>query len=159
VLEKQLLTDFRIEACAVTDCSWFRSRLKSLNLFSLCSIAVLAFVAVAPAFAGGPKYVAGVSYFDPGVLGQPIVWAGGRVGYFVDQGTLGPLSNAQAKVMVDAAAVVWNAVPTAAMQFTDAGSLAEDVNGGNVVAASGAGICPAQRCLRDGDFDAGRGDF
>ena len=101
-------------------------------------MAVLAFFAVAPAFAGGPKYVAGVSYFDPGVLGQPVVWAGGRISYFVDQGTLGPLSNAQAKAMVDAAAGVWNTVPTVAVQFTDAGSLAEDVNGSNVVAASGA---------------------
>lgn len=90
------------------------------------------------AFAGGPKYVAGVTYFDPGVLGQPVVWAGGTVNYFIDQGSLGSLSNTQAKAMVDGAAAVWNAVPTAAVKLTDAGSLAEDVNGGNVEAGAAA---------------------
>ena len=33
---------------------------------------------------GGPKYVAGVTYFNPGVVGQPAHWAGGRVHYYVD---------------------------------------------------------------------------
>ncbi|MFC5862580.1 Ig-like domain-containing protein [Acidicapsa dinghuensis] len=89
------------------------------------------------AFAGGPKYVAGATYFNAAVMGQPVVWANGRLHYFVDQGSLGPLLNAQAVAMVDAAAAVWNAVPTAAVQLTDAGSLAEDVNGGNVVAGNG----------------------
>ena len=28
--------------------------------------------------AGGPKYVAGVSYFNPAVAGQPVHWAAGR---------------------------------------------------------------------------------
>ncbi|HTJ28866.1 MAG TPA: IPT/TIG domain-containing protein [Acidobacteriaceae bacterium] len=90
------------------------------------------------ALAGGPKYVAGVTYFDPGVLGQPVVWAGGRVNYFIDQGSLGSLSNAQAQAMVDGAAAVWNSIPTAAVQLTDAGFLAEDVNGSNVQAGAGA---------------------
>lgn len=88
------------------------------------------------AFAGGPKYVAGVSYFNPGVLGQPIIWPGGQVQYYVDQGPLGPLTNAQATQMVDAAAALWSSVPTAAVDLTDAGNLAEDVNGTNVLAAS-----------------------
>ena len=96
----------------------------------------LTLMAADAAFAGGPRYVAGVSYFNPGVMGQPVRWAGGQVRYFVDQGPLGPVSNAQAVGMVDAAAAVWNGVPTAAVTLTDAGNLAEDVNGSNVLAAS-----------------------
>jgi hypothetical protein len=88
--------------------------------------------------AGGPKYVAGATYFDPGVLGQQVVWPGGMVNYFVDQGGLGSLSNTQATAMVDAAASVWNAVSTAAVMLTDAGSLAEDVNGSNTIAGNAA---------------------
>jgi hypothetical protein len=95
-----------------------------------------------PVFAGGPKYVAGATYFSSAVIGQPVVWADGGVSYFVDQGSLGPLSNAQAVAMVDAAAAVWNAVPTAAVKLTDAGSLAEDVNGSNVVAGNGTLAAP-----------------
>ncbi len=94
------------------------------------------------AFAGGPKYVAGATYFNSAVMGQPVVWANGQVRYFVDQGSLGPLSNSQAIAMVDAAAAVWNAVPTAAVQLADAGSLAEDVNGSDVVAGDGSFTAP-----------------
>lgn len=94
------------------------------------------------AFAGGPKYVAGATYFNSAVMGQPVVWANGQVRYYVDQGALGPLSNAQAVAMVDAAAAVWNAVPTAAVQLTDEGALAEDVNGGDVMAGNGVLAAP-----------------
>src|ERR1700735_4266740 len=34
------------------------------------------------AYAGGPRYVAGVSYFNPAVLGQPVSWSGGQVRYY-----------------------------------------------------------------------------
>jgi hypothetical protein len=81
--------------------------------------------------------VAGVSYFNPGVIGQPVVWAGGQVTYFVDQGPLGTLTNTQAVAMTDAAATIWSAVPTAAVNLIDGGSLAEDVNGSNVIAGVG----------------------
>ena len=94
-------------------------------------------------WAGGPKYVAGVSYFNPGVLGQPVVWPGGQVRYFVDQGPLGSLSNAQAVAMVDASAAVWNSVSTAAVSLADAGTLDEDVNGSNVLAGNGFLYAPA----------------
>jgi len=93
--------------------------------------------------AGGPKYVAGVSYFNSAVMGQPVIWPGGQVNYFVDQGPLGPLSNTQAVAMVDAAAAIWSEVPTAAVNLTDSGSLAEDVNGSNVVAGNGFLYAPA----------------
>jgi hypothetical protein len=90
------------------------------------------------AVAGGPKYVAGVSYFNSGVIGQPLHWANGQLNYYVDQGPLNAsVSNQQAKAMVDAAAALWSAIPTAGVTLTDMGALNEDVNGANIV-VSGA---------------------
>jgi hypothetical protein len=88
-------------------------------------------------FAGGPKYVAGAGYFNPAVVGQPVRWSGGVVNYFVDQGPLNSqISNQEATAMVDAAAAVWSAVPTAGVILTDSGTLNEDVNGANVLAGN-----------------------
>ncbi len=88
----------------------------------------------ASAVAGGPKYVAGVSYFNPGVVGQPLHWANGQLNYYVDQGPLNAsVNNAQAKAMVDAAAALWNAIPTAGVTLTDMGALNEDVNGAEIL--------------------------
>ncbi|MDR3751265.1 MAG: IPT/TIG domain-containing protein [Terracidiphilus sp.] len=98
----------------------------------------LALLLLAPsiALAGGPKYVAGVSYFNPGVLGQPLHWSGGQVNYYVDQGPLNSsVSNQQATAMVDAAAALWSSVPTAAVTLTDKGPLNEDVSGGSLLAS------------------------
>jgi hypothetical protein len=84
--------------------------------------------------AGGPKHVAGVSYFNPGVVGQPLHWANGQLNYYVDQGPLNSsVTNAQAKAMVDAAAALWSAIPTAGVTLTDKGSLDEDVNGSSIL--------------------------
>ena len=89
--------------------------------------------------AGGPKYVAGASYFNPAVLGQPIHWPSGQVNYYVDQGPLSSqVTNQQATAMVDAAAALWSAVPTAAVTLTDMGPLNEDVSGANIVAVNGS---------------------
>ncbi|MDE3186287.1 MAG: hypothetical protein KGM96_02035 [Acidobacteriota bacterium] len=96
-------------------------------------------LALAPAAltAGGPRYVAGVSYFDPAVLGQPVHWSGGVVNYYVDQGPLNSsIDNQQATAMVDAAAALWSAVPTAGVTLVDAGPLNEDVSGANIVAGN-----------------------
>jgi hypothetical protein len=77
--------------------------------------------------------VAGTSYFNPGVMGQPIHWANGQVSYYVDQGPLSTtVSNQQATAMVDAAAALWNAIPTAGVTIVNKGSLSEDVSGQNV---------------------------
>ena len=97
------------------------------------------------AIAGGPKYIAGTSFFNPAVVGQPVHWASGQVNYFVDQGPLsGSVSNQQATAMVDAAAALWSAVPTAGVTLTDVGSLNEDVNGSNIaVNSSGQITAPA----------------
>lgn len=99
--------------------------------------AVLLLLAWMPsnALAGGPKYIAGVGYFNASVLGQPARWANGQVSYYVDQGPLNAsVSNQQATAMVDAAAALWSAVPTAGVTLADKGQLAEDVSGSNIVA-------------------------
>jgi hypothetical protein len=88
---------------------------------------------------GGPKYVAGSSVFNPAVMGQPVHWAGGKVNYYVDQGALNAtIDNQHATAMVDAAAAMWNGVPTAGVSLVRAGSLGEDVSGGNVTPGSGS---------------------
>ena len=86
-----------------------------VRIFSVFAILILALVFLVPgANAGGPKYVAGTSYFNPAVLGQPLHWSGGQVRYYVDQGPLSStVTNQQATAMVDAAAALWSAVPTA----------------------------------------------
>ncbi len=117
----------------------FRPRLFPFAVAAL----FFALIASSAAFAGGPRYVAGVSYFNPAVKGQPLHWANGQLSYFVDQGPLGPLANSQATAMVDAAAALWSSLPTAAVTLTDQGNLAEDVNGGNIVAGQGVLLQPA----------------
>lgn len=84
--------------------------------------------------AGGPKCIAGTSYFDPTVAGQPLTWPQGQITYYTDQGDLSPiLPNASANSFVAAAFNIWTSVPTAAIAATRQGSLAEDVSGTNVI--------------------------
>jgi hypothetical protein len=108
-------------------------------------VGFLFFLAPAIAFAGGPKYIAGTAYFNAAVLGQPVHWAGGQVNYYVDQGSLSnTVTNAQATAMVDAAAALWSAVPTAGVTLSDAGPLNEDVNGADIqVNSSGQITAPS----------------
>ncbi|HUX43873.1 MAG TPA: IPT/TIG domain-containing protein [Terracidiphilus sp.] len=97
-----------------------------------------------PLLAGGPKYVAGVSYFNASVLGQPVHWASGKLTYYVDQGPLNSqVTHQQAVAMVDAAAALWNVVPTAGVTLVDGGPLNEDVSGANTVAGNAAFSQPA----------------
>lgn len=87
--------------------------------------------------AGGPKCVAGTSYFDSSMTGQPLVWPQGAIPYYVDQGDLSPiLPNASANALVADAFSQWTSVPTAALAATSGGQLAEDVNGTNVIVNS-----------------------
>jgi len=84
--------------------------------------------------AGGPTYVAGVSYFNSGLAGQPITWPNGAITYFTDQGSLSPiLAGPAADAFVADAFSRWTAISTAAGTATRAGQLAEDVNGANVI--------------------------
>lgn len=120
-------------------------------LLCLSRFAVIACILPAAcAHAGGPRYVAGTAYFDPSATGKPVVWANGQVKYYTDLGDLSASVNqSQADAMVAAAAAVWNAVPTAAVNITAAGSLSEDVNGSNVSSSGGTLMIPAD--IQSGD--------
>jgi len=112
----------------------FVSRFRLSHCTATWLMAPLLLLGSAAAVAGGPKYVAGASFFNPGVVGQPVHWANGQLNYYVDQGPLNSsVTNQQAKAMVDAAAALWNAIPTAGVALTDKGSLNEDVSGANIV--------------------------
>ena len=103
--------------------------------------ALVLLFAPALALAGGPRLIAGTTYFNASVVGQPVTWAGGQINYYVDQGPLSStVSNAQATAMVDAAAALWSAVPTAGVTLTDKGPLNEDVNGANIQVNSSSQI-------------------
>jgi hypothetical protein len=106
-----------------------------LNLSVKLATALVMILSFAvPAGAGGPKYVAGTSYFASAVAGSPLTWPQGQITYYTDQGDLSPvLLNADANTFVANAIRVWTAVPTAALAITSGGQLAEDVSGSNVI--------------------------
>lgn len=92
------------------------------------------------AWAGGPKYVAGASYFNSNVKGTPLTWAGGIVKYYTDQGILSAtVGGPGADIMVDQAMRRWTNISTAAIYANQVAQLSEDVNGSNVVVDS-AGV-------------------
>ena len=98
---------------------------------TLICIALLFCIAVA-GHAGGPAFVAGSGY-NAGVEGQPLLWASGSVQYFTDQGDLSPiLPGAQADGFVATAFAAWTGIPGVALTASQAGHLAEDVNGNNI---------------------------
>jgi len=103
-----------------------RSRILVVAAFLICS-------AIASR-AGGPAFIAGSGY-DLGVEGHPLIWANGSLQYFTDQGDLSPiLPNAQADVFVAAAFSPWTSISSVALNASQSGHLAEDVNGGNIAA-------------------------
>jgi len=108
------------------------------------ALAVVIFFAVL-ARAGGPKYVAGSTFFNSSMMGQPITWSLGQITYYTDQGDLSPiLPHASANALVANAFLQWTSVSTAALTAIDGGQLAEDVNGSNIaVDSNGAVIAPA----------------
>src|ERR1700732_504164 len=52
------------------------------------AVVVLLLAITQLARAGGPRYIAGVSYFNQGTAGTPLTWAQGAVNYYTDQGSL-----------------------------------------------------------------------
>src|SRR5450755_2654804 len=101
---------------------------------SIVPLLAILLISCVPAHAGGPAFVAGSGY-NPGVEGQPLLWANGSVTYYTDQGNLSAiLSGAQADAMVAAAFSAWATIPGVAITATQAGHLAEDVNGSNIQA-------------------------
>ncbi len=103
-------------------------------LLRLALAAGIVFLFALLARAGGPKYVAGTSYFEATTTGQPLTWPFGQITYYTDQGDLSPiLPNSAADALVADAFSQWTSVPTAAVAATRGGQLAEDVNGANVI--------------------------
>ena len=101
----------------------------------LSRTAVIAFLAVVlpSARAGGPKYVAGISYFDSGLAGTPLTWSQGAITYYTDQGDLSPiLPGPDADAFVASALSQWTSISIAGVVTTHGGQLAENVSGQNV---------------------------
>jgi hypothetical protein len=110
----------------------------------LLAILALILASVEPVYAGGPEYVAGSTYFNAGLMGQPVVWSLGQVNYYTDQGDLSPiLPNAAANSFVANSFSVWTSVSIASLTANAAGQLAEDVNGSNIQVSDGVVTAPA----------------
>ena len=110
-------------------------------LLRLCLATGIVLLSVMIVRAGGPKCVAGTSYFDSNTTGQPLTWPMGQIIYYTDRGDLSPiLPNVSANNFVASAFSVWTSVPTAALAAASGGSLAEDVNGANVYRNSDGSI-------------------
>ena len=109
----------------------------------ISAIAVLLAASVVASHAGGPAFIAGSGY-DPGVEGQAVIWANGAVQYFTDLGDLSPiLPGAQADAFVAAAFTTWTTIAGVALSASQAGHLAEDVNGSNIGVDDGVITAPA----------------
>jgi len=106
---------------------------------------LLVSLAIAPAvFAGGPRWVAGSSYFNSSVKGQPVHWKNGAISYYLDQNGLTPLAyHTLLTGLVAQSANAWNNVPTAAVSITLGGALNEDVSGANVTVGPSGISMPA----------------
>ncbi|MGD1080652.1 MAG: hypothetical protein ABR881_20215 [Candidatus Sulfotelmatobacter sp.] len=103
-------------------------------LLRLAWSAAIIFSFVMISRAGGPKHVAGTTYFDSTTTGQPLLWPQGLITYYTDQGDLSAyLPNASANALVANAFSQWTSLPTAAVAATSGGQLDEDVNGTNVI--------------------------
>jgi IPT/TIG domain len=102
-------------------------------LFRLLLLIALAIALVSLAHAGGPKYVAGLSYFNQGTTGTPLTWSGGVVNYYTDQGDLSTtFPGPSADALVADAFSQWTSISTAAVSGIHAGQLAEDVSSANL---------------------------
>ena len=94
--------------------------------------------------AGGPRTVAGTSYFDPGVKGIPLTWGQGLINYYTDRGNLSPiLPGANADAFVGDAFSRWTSISTAAISAVRSGTLAEDISGVTMSVSGGSITVPA----------------
>lgn len=117
------------------------NRLRHTSSSRICRVLAVCAALAGSAFAGGPRWVTGTSYFSqPGVQ---VAWANGQVLYFTDQGPLSAsVDNATANAMVAAAAAPWNGVLYSMVNISAAGTLAEDVNGSNTYAGANGVVFP-----------------
>jgi hypothetical protein len=101
----------------------------------LLYVATFVFLFTQLAHGGGPKYVAGVSYFDSSVKGNPVLWTQSPIQYFTDLGSLNSfIPQVDANAFVSEAFTQWTDVDMAAIAVSRAGALDEDVSGTNVYA-------------------------
>jgi hypothetical protein len=106
------------------------------------SLAVLLLCSAVASRAGGPAFVAGSGY-NPGIEGNPLIWANGSLQYFTNPGPLSPiLTEAQADALVSAAFNTWTTIPGVALTASQGGHLAEEVNGSNIE-TNGEGVVTA----------------
>jgi hypothetical protein len=104
----------------------------------LTALALLLLFCAEMAHAGGPRWVAGSGYFNPGLMGQPVAWAGGQVTYYTDQSALSAkVTQTQANAMAATAAAAWSGVATAAVSIQRGGNLAESVDKAVTTGANG----------------------
>jgi hypothetical protein len=109
----------------------FTPGLRFVYLRAAVILLLLTFMQVARA--GGPRYIAGISYFNQGTAGTPLIWAQGVVNYYTDQGPLSAtVPGPQGDALVADAFSQWTSISTVALSITHAGQLAEDVSGSNV---------------------------
>ena len=66
---------------------------RRLPVRRLLAGAIALVMTASSAFAGGPRWVAGKSYFDPAAKGIPLHWKDGNLRYYLDQGDLSLLVN------------------------------------------------------------------
>ena len=101
--------------------------------YSCIGVVLLLLTLMQIARAGGPRYIAGISYFNQGTAGVPLTWALGTINYYTDQGNLSAtVSGPQGDALVADAFSQWTSISTAAVIAMHAGQLEEDVNGTNV---------------------------
>jgi len=106
------------------------------RILSLTALAVSIAFAAQWTYAGGPLLVANgkaVRWSRNEVRGGPLnsqtVDASGRILYRVDSGTLGPLNNPQAAAFVDRIFSLYTDIPTASIEFVNAGPILDPANG------------------------------
>jgi hypothetical protein len=106
------------------------------------SVAVLVLCSALASRAGGPAFVAGSGY-NPGVEGNPLIWANGSVQYFTNPAPLSPIvTEAQADALVAAAFSTWTNISGVTLTASQGGHLAEDVTGSNIE-VNGEGVVTA----------------
>ena len=115
-------------------CRWLLVLVHPENLISSAALALLlCFTLSETAHGGGPRYVAGVSFFDRTAKGTPLLWQTGAISYYTDQGNLSDaLPAAAADEFVADAFSRWTSIATAAVSANQAGKLDEDVSGANL---------------------------
>ncbi len=112
-------------------------------LFALAIVVAMLVIPPPLLHAGGPRTIAGTSYFDPAVKGTPLTWNQGAISYYTDRGNLSPvLPSATADAFVADAFSRWTRFHRGSLA-TRAGQLAEDVSGANVSASGGTIALPA----------------